>query len=98
MVVCYVFFLFMLRRTPRSSRTTSLFPHSTLFPSLGFFPRHVHLARLVHPGGGQQRVVLLAKVVERRVAADLETEMEVDTACREPVDADRQSPRLNSSH
>src|SRR3546814_13145081 len=32
--VCYVFFFFMIRRPPMSTRTDTLFPYTTLFRSL----------------------------------------------------------------
>src|SRR3546814_18420243 len=33
---CYIFFFLMIRRPPRSTRTDTLFPYTTLFRSLAF--------------------------------------------------------------
>src|SRR3546814_8178120 len=35
-VVCLLFFFLMIRRPPRSTRTDTLFPYTTLFRSAGF--------------------------------------------------------------
>src|SRR3546814_14868937 len=35
MLILYIFFFFMLRRPPRSTRTDTLFPYTTLFRSIG---------------------------------------------------------------
>src|SRR3546814_11061320 len=34
-VFCYIFFFLMIRRPPRSTRTDTLFPYTTLFRSIG---------------------------------------------------------------
>src|SRR3546814_1967908 len=47
MIYEYLFFL-MIRRTPKSTRTDTLFPYTTLFRSmarLGEGPHHAHLGR-----------------------------------------------------
>src|SRR3546814_11151169 len=48
----FIFFL-MIRRPPRSTRTDTLFPYTTLFRSVDAFPgagRMLELAALAHPG------------------------------------------------
>src|SRR3546814_3146205 len=43
----------MIRRPPRSTRTDTLFPYTTLFRSADFGDRHVHRAvRQFHPAAG----------------------------------------------
>src|SRR3546814_13471759 len=71
-LLLYFFFFLMIRRPPRSTRTDTLFPYTTLFRSQ---VRHVH-ADLVGAAGFQatfQRGVgteaLAQAVVGRRVAA-----------------------------
>src|SRR3546814_17357365 len=54
-ILLYVIFFLMIRRPPRSTRTDTLFPYTTLFRSVderlergarrAHRPRHVHLAR-----------------------------------------------------
>src|SRR3546814_4272696 len=34
-IFCYLFFFLMIRRPPRSTRTDTLFPYTTLFRSMG---------------------------------------------------------------
>src|SRR3546814_16863940 len=38
-MVCYLVFFLMIRRPPRSTRTDTLFPYTTLFRSIGWFVR-----------------------------------------------------------
>src|SRR3546814_16072485 len=45
-----LFFFLMIRRPPRSTRTDTLFPYTTLFRS-----GQVHLARRPHHAGGARR-------------------------------------------
>src|SRR3546814_10297981 len=69
----------MIRRPPRSTRTDTLFPYTTLFRSLGFvaFDLDPRLGRRVAPGHrGQQarvvvvRIVVAALVIEREEAGE----------------------------
>src|SRR3546814_13778999 len=90
----YVFFFLMIRRPPRSTRTDTLFPYTTLFRSALFLVRQVatpvdavalHLfiqgaARQAEPLHGLPHIALA--VAQRRLDAAL----------------DRKSTRLNSSH
>src|SRR3546814_18464124 len=50
-VLYYLFFFLMIRRPPRSTRTDTLFPYTTLFRSLGT-PVQSSAKRIVVIGGG----------------------------------------------
>src|SRR3546814_15738640 len=83
------FFFLMIRRPPRSTRTDTLFPYTTLFRSGAFHSSELH-ARLDAPDAGF--VDVAGQIVE------------IDTAGRRGVagdvahEGDRKSTRLNSSH
>src|SRR3546814_14644533 len=49
-IVCYFFFLLIIRRPPRSTRTDTLFPYTTLFRSAG--GAGVRGGRRSHGGSG----------------------------------------------
>src|SRR3546814_7335837 len=54
----YVCFFLMIRRPPRSTRTDTLFPYTTLFRSEGERPRRAsagRLARVADPARGHRR-------------------------------------------
>src|SRR3546814_15063595 len=107
--LCWVFFL-MMRRPPRSTRTDTLFPYTTLFRSL--------LARTLPDAQGYAGLSMLLVPKPRGPDADpfpadgmSGSEIEVlgyrgmreyalqFDAMRAPADAlDRKSTRLNSSH
>src|SRR3546814_15526034 len=57
----YCFFFLMIRRPPRSTRTDTLFPYTTLFRSL------VLPDDLIHPGGA---ITLRGLVVHRQIIFD----------------------------
>src|SRR3546814_15255965 len=89
-VLCGFFFL-MIRRPPRSTRTDTLFPYTTLFRSMAVRPdkdiglklvgEHRHLdADAPEPGGAGRRGG------------------EIGLGAIEPHEPDRKSTRLNSSH
>src|SRR3546814_16562021 len=55
MFVCFLFFLLMIRRPPRSTRTDTLFPYTTLFRSVqpgGVLPHLLPRAGLPAGNGG----------------------------------------------
>src|SRR3546814_12911431 len=91
-LIC-VFFFLMIRRPPRSTRTDTLFPYTTLFRS---HARRACVARM------QQRGVDPLEVEgERERAADVAHVSTVDPRIAAVVAramADRKSTRLNSSH
>src|SRR3546814_20020541 len=70
MLFCCFFFFLMIRRPPRSTRTDTLFPYTTLFRShLSADARvldHVALAQVV----GDQRLKLLRRFSARRYFVD----------------------------
>src|SRR3546814_13956552 len=78
----FYFFFLMIRRPPRSTRTDTLFPYTTLFRSALVFTHPVGTARcaadLPCPAGGLRRYL-----AQRAAAA---------------AERDRKSTRLNSSH
>src|SRR3546814_18262298 len=93
--ILYLFFFLMIRRPPRSTRTDTLFPYTTLF-------------RSSREAGGAHRFLLLDRMggVDR-TAGDrrhLHQQLAARAADRQPADAreyplvDRKSTRLNSSH
>src|SRR3546814_15318959 len=90
-----IFFL-MIRRPPRSTRTDTLFPYTTLFRS------HELVQRPVHLGGSDRRA-------DGESAATFEGDRQLDVlipdsigqreaARRQAAMRDRKSTRLNSSH
>src|SRR3546814_16337433 len=102
-VFVYVIFFLMLRRPPRSTRTDTLFPYTTLFRSRHAMP-HAHilgdlpleavdlragheLALAEDPFDDGVQIVALRRV--------LRGEIDVGNL---PAAGDRKSTRLNSSH
>src|SRR3546814_11094332 len=87
----YMFFFLMLRRPPRSTRTDTLFPYTTLFRSV-VLPHHddVAIGKLGDRGPR----------IRARRRADLEdnTRASVRRADLAVKGGDRKSTRLNSSH
>src|SRR3546814_15411710 len=89
--VCYFFFL-MIRRPPRSTRTDTLFPYTTLFRSPRFGSKALEPVDrpTLERGNARQRGLpsLNAAITNLPMLATLDTD-------RTP---DRKSTRLNSSH
>src|SRR3546814_13393551 len=96
----YLFFFFLMRRRPpRSTRTDTLFPYTTLFPShLGQF---VEEQRTTVRDLQQPRLVAF-RAREGALAMAEQLRLEQPFRQRGAVDgddlADRKSTRLNSSH
>src|SRR3546814_15881506 len=85
-VLCVICFL-MIRRPPRSRRTDTLFPYTTLFRS-----RRLHQQPVAESGDlGQVEARLGGDDVIAERARRLETDVE-------QPHQDRKSTRLNSSH
>src|SRR3546814_14171531 len=65
MLILYVFFFLMIRRPPRSTRTDTLFPYTTLFRSVG------HLSQLNWSTGTASSTLTLgdAADADRHLAA-----------------------------
>src|SRR3546814_19639701 len=99
-----LFIFLMIRRPPRSTRTDTLFPYTTLFRSFGARVQRQADAvegkrqRRVATGEKQQvhqlrRLEALAQLYPRRVA-DARLRVQLVDCAQE----DRKSTRLNSSH
>src|SRR3546814_19745842 len=58
-----VFFFLMIRRPPRSTRTDTLFPYTTLFRSAADLPGQQAAACVERGGGGVELVALVARQV-----------------------------------
>src|SRR3546814_15463814 len=91
----FVVFL-MIRRPPRSTRTDTLFPYTTLFRSHAGLPRQAVVLDLQPLGivnlGHGEREIPKARERERQIIAV------IAAAAREALHLDRKSTRLNSSH
>src|SRR3546814_16151965 len=86
LLVCFCFlcvFFLMIRRPPRSTRTDTLFPYTTLFRSV-----------VIHHAVDALDLVDDA----RRAAAEKACVEGVDVGAQEIERLDRKSTRLNSSH
>src|SRR3546814_16666329 len=87
--ICMLVFFLMIRRPPRSTRTDTLFPYTTLFRSLvadigATIEKHMKSIGLIKAEGldeGQQQLI-----------AEKRAQFEAQSA------GDRKSTRLNSSH
>src|SRR3546814_3800103 len=79
------FFFLMIRRPPRSTRTDTPFPYTTLFRSAD--AGRLDVAGLVDASGDQDRVMTLAQLVHGGVAADFEILMKDDAPLRQAIDA-----------
>src|SRR3546814_21128293 len=93
-----LFFFLMIRRPPRSTRTDTLFPYTTLFRSL----RLQVIALHARPDAANVETANLRIAQEESVGqANLVDQFvrSVATVALKAVDiADRKSTRLNSSH
>src|SRR3546814_14818352 len=97
MIFCTSFFLLMIRRPPRSTRTDTLCPYTTLFRSDGL---HVRLRRSKTDQDGTGAVKALpftTSHVRCPPCAALRW-LQVVAAYERGGRADRKSTRLNSSH
>src|SRR3546814_20716249 len=86
---CFFFFL-MIRRPPRSTRTDTLFPYTTLFRSrlAARYPEQLEVRRLVREWE-----------VHNRRELQLEANVGFNEGDAPQIgDRDRKSTRLNSSH
>src|SRR3546814_13991423 len=83
---CLLIFFLMIRRPPRSTRTDTLFPYTTLFRSIGHFTWPV---RILAAG-------FTRKQDRKRPDGPNRSEKGDHPVTRQPTD--RKSTRLNSSH
>src|SRR3546814_9328967 len=104
----------MIRRPPRSTRTDTLFPYTTLFRSEGGAKRRVRVRRFAAPGADTRCSypcavtptifpidALLPQVRESLIAHPrlvLEAPPGAGKTTQVPPALDRKSTRLNSSH
>src|SRR3546814_20268809 len=94
-VCCSCLFFLMIRRPPRSTRTDTLFPYTTLFRSCDRRRRRRSMARyLPHVVDSSRRQAQSqAFGTDRELAAQFGREI-----ARKAQREDRKSTRLNSSH
>src|SRR3546814_6692185 len=69
----------MIRRPPRSTRTDTLFPYTTLFRSVGV---DVVRSSVIEPGKVDNFVAVVARVVARLIA---QTNVAIKTDPRDPI-------------
>src|SRR3546814_17942148 len=102
MYLLYFFFFLSIRRPPRSTRTDTLFPYTTLFRSRvesGAGAGVIHFARRTNPPDRPPARVGLRNARCRTVAATEPGHLEaLDLGPRPIRHVDRKSTRLNSSH
>src|SRR3546814_18129690 len=106
-----MFFFLMKRRPPRSTRTDTLFPYTTLFRSVKFETEGGVTALFGPSGSGKSSIVNmiagLLKPDKGRIAIDGDALFDSGTGLNVPphkrgigyvFQEDRKSTRLNSSH
>src|SRR3546814_15835290 len=89
MSMCCIFFFLMIRRPPRSTRTDTLFPYTTLFRSW------LHLTATHEPGvdarsGGDRRPHLL------RGGGQLDVLVELEVVSHDPKRSEEHTSELQS--
>src|SRR3546814_11157179 len=100
MILVYlVFFFLMIRRPPRSTRTDTLFPYTTLFrsliPRMRNHPKDRHVVACA--AAGAAAYIVTGNLKDFRQLPDGIEAIHPDTfLCR--LLEDRKSTRLNSSH
>src|SRR3546814_11128858 len=101
MDIYMIFFFLMIRRPPRSTRTDTLFPYTTLFRSQQGDEARVVTNRVPTGVAWQQGRRVRHAAVRGSEDAIEERDGEIgasDATVQIGVDADRKSTRLNSSH
>src|SRR3546814_16365125 len=88
-----LFFFLMIRRPPRSTRTDTLFPYTTLFRSPEEPDEH---GSLRHRAGDRRDAAVAA--LRPAHAAGAGSRTGGSRAAHQPARRDRKSTRLNSSH
>src|SRR3546814_14806084 len=103
------FFFLMIRRQPRSTRTDTLFPSTTLFRSKvpkADYSRDGDAIMALHPNASDEvkdlrlnnRAIVLATEWLSAKQMEKQSAAEADAIKAEFMDLDRKSTRLNSSH
>src|SRR3546814_16722609 len=99
MLCSYFFFFLMIRRPPRSTRTDTLFPYTTLFRSVERRQRDRGDALLDRQPAAELEIV---QVADRRIVGQLEIparhRQRPELRAQQLFAEDRKSTRLNSSH
>src|SRR3546814_12323603 len=92
---CAIFTLFflMIRRPPRSTRTDTLFPYTTLFRSLRIERAEYQTADARVDDGAGAHHAGFERHVQRRISEPV-----IAKGLRRRAHRDRKSTRLNSSH
>src|SRR3546814_12846740 len=95
-----LFFFLMIRRPPRSTRTDTLFPYTTLFRSegRGFDPHPLHHPLLGNPGNPAIGGVFVRSSARGASTLDREKNLLLSGRRAQRSGKDRKSTRLNSSH
>src|SRR3546814_13352566 len=98
-IVCFVvFFFLMIRRPPRSTRTDTLFPYTTLFRSFDLFAAR----GLAFGESDEQPVVEERRRIDIAAGVGKRGQNAVELAAVKGLTGslagDRKSTRLNSSH
>src|SRR3546814_18331527 len=101
-LVCLFFFFLMIRRPPRSTRTDTLFPYTTLFRSLVLGERHLSIGTVDRTGRGKHQVLyamMTAPFQDMQETSDITGYVDMRILrCVAYACLDRKSTRLNSSH
>src|SRR3546814_16703048 len=95
--MCIYFFFLMIRRPPRSTRTDTLFPYTTLFRSAcaALWSRSDDLRSVaLRAGAGEEAW----RAQERRAVQAARAAARTGASAQPPEGEDRKSTRLNSSH
>src|SRR3546814_13753733 len=98
-----LFFFLMIRRPPRSTRTDTLFPYTTLFRSLQPVEPGPHIGRPAAPAGRPRARRDLAQLVGQHVRPEPlvprpQPALDRGQPGTAVAERDRKSTRLNSSH
>src|SRR3546814_13719198 len=100
MIINILFCCLMIRRQPRSTRTDTLFPYTTLFRSVEVWLGSPSVVLISESGGYWP--TLKALLTAGRIAGPLVHDARIAALCREhgvrELWSDRKSTRLNSSH
>src|SRR3546814_14081217 len=102
MLILYCVFFLMIRRPPRSTRTDTLFPYTTLFRSRNGRSvselADIDMPTLVIPGMDERHPQALAEQLARLLPQGKLATAAMSGSIVTAEDLDRKSTRLNSSH
>src|SRR3546814_11636386 len=100
MILLLIVFFLMIRRPPRSTRTDTLFPYTTLFRSDDQQELHRQPEAEAGREAGGERWARVQRIAQRaqHEAGDSYKDQQQKSVVVGPADKDRKSTRLNSSH